>query len=259
MYDSRINVRRREMLCRSSPNSVERSATCELLIIVESGRAACALTTLYYFPHYTVSNCLIPLNAPSFDCQTWNHESNRPFVVKQMYQNEKMFPIPAGLFHFTLLETQQICNVASHLSANRNRLFAIRELGGRNFSQYPGEPKWCVAGSLGNPINNTVIAVHVQFPYRIVPLNRVSRPVTRRFCARRTNKLDRGVHVNGGVAIMGYSGLATGCPGCRHHGIHRTYIRAYTWRLSAALFTSRSHTASAVHTDESERRRDGRG
>lgn len=40
---------------------------------------------------------------------------------------------------------------------------------------------------------------------------------------RRTNYYDRGVHVNGGIAIMGYSGLATGYPGCRHHGIFRTY------------------------------------
>ena len=30
--------------------------------------------------------------------------------------------------------------------------------------------------------------------------------------------------MNGGVAIMGYSGLAAGCPGCRHHGIFHTYI-----------------------------------
>lgn len=41
----------------------------------------------------------------------------------------------------------------------------------------------------------------------------------------------RGVHVNGGLAITGYSDLATGYPGCRHHGIFRTCM--YTWRLFA--------------------------
>lgn len=41
---------------------------------------------------------------------------------------------------------------------------------------------------------------------------------------RRMTTNDRGVHVNGGVAIMGYSGLAAGCPGCRHHGIFHTCI-----------------------------------
>lgn len=59
----------------------------------------------------------------------------------------------------------------------------------------------------------------------------VAASYVRRLCSRKTSNHGRGVHVNGGLAIMGYSDLATGYPGCRHHGIFRTYV--YTWRLFA--------------------------
>lgn len=53
--------------------------------------------------------------------------------------------------------------------------------------------------------------------------------------------------MNGGLAIMGYSDLATGYPGCRHHGIFRTYV--YTWRLARVVppfFTLCAHGGRCV-------------
>ena len=46
---------------------------------------------------------------------------------------------------------------------------------------------------------------------------------------------------------MGYSDLATGYPGCRHHGIFRTYV--YTWRLARVVppfFTLCAHGGRCV-------------